>query len=101
MSDEADPDALAERVVDQLDPGSVIGDKVVISKQQAAAVLAGSGTLAGVLGVGVGTTQAQSSGGQLGTDSEPIEADLGNYGSTSTADGHEITIEGDSFQFNE
>jgi len=57
-------------------------------------------TLAGVLGLASGRATAQTGGGQFGTAQNPLDADLGNYGATSTASGYEITIEGDTFQFN-
>ena len=99
MSD--DTDDLTERVLDELEPGTVIDDRVILSKQQAAAVMTGGVTLAAVLGVTAGSASAQSSGGVLGSDEEPIDATLGNYGSEQTADGYEITIEGDTYQINE
>ena len=82
-------------------PGTIIDSKVILSRQQVAAVLAGGATLAGVLGLAGGTASAQTASGKLGSSSELIDADLGNYGSTSTADGYEITIEGDTYQLNE
>ena len=101
MSD--DPDEYSDttrQVLDDLDPGTAIGDKIILSQAQVAAVIGGGVTLAGVLGVGAGRASAQSTA-KLGTSTEPIDADLGNYGSTSTADGYEFTIEGDTFQVNE
>jgi len=53
-----------------------------------------------VLGLASGRATAQS-GGVLGSDSEPIDAALGNYGESETADGWEITIDGATFQLNE
>ena len=98
MSDETDD--LTAQVLADLEPGSVIGDRVILSKRQAIAIMAGGVTLAGVLGVTAGSASAES-GGVLGFDEEPIDATLGNYGSESTADGYEITIDGDTYQINE
>ena len=95
MSDERSD---AQQVLAEMDPGSVIGDKVILSHAQVAAVIGGGVTLAGVLGVGAGRVSAQSEVGKLGSESEPIDADLGNYGSTSTASGYEFTIEGETFE---
>jgi hypothetical protein len=100
MATDDDIDELTSAVADRLDPGTVIGDRVILSKQQAVAIMAGGATLAGVLGLSAGSASAQS-GGQLGSADAPIDAELGNYGATSTADGYEITIEGDTFQLNE
>ena len=101
-SDDDQPDVteLARAVAAELDPGTVIDDKVVLSKRQIAAVLAGPATLAGVLGLSAGEARAQSSS-RLGAPDAPIEAFLSNYGSSSTASGYDLTIEGDTWQFNE
>ena len=100
--DDPDDDVteLASQVAAELEPGTIINDKIILSRQQVAAVLAGSATLAGVLGLTAGSASAQS-GGQLGAPDAPIEAFLSNYGSSSTASGYEVTIEGDTWQFNE
>jgi hypothetical protein len=90
---------LAREVAGELEPGTVIDSKVILSRQQVAAVLAGSATLAGVLGLTAGSASAQT-GGTLGAPNAEIDAELGNFGSTSTADGFELTIEGDTYQFN-
>jgi len=99
--DDPDDDVteLASQVAAELEPGTIIDSKVILSRQQVAAVLAGSATLAGVLGLTAGSASAQS-GGQLGAPDAEIDAALGNFGSTSTADGYELTIEGDTYQFN-
>ena len=98
MSDETDD--LAQDVLDQLDPGTIIADRVILSKQQAAAIMGGGLTLAGVLGVSAGSASAESDG-VLGSDDEPIDATLGNFASEATADGYELTIDGDTYQINE
>jgi len=101
MDESDDYSDTTRQVLAEMDPGSVIGDKVILSQAQVAAVIGGGVTLAGVLGVGAGRASAQTDVGKLGSDAEPIDADLGNYGSTSTASGYEFTIEGDTFQVNE
>ena len=98
MSDETDD--LTAQVLAELEPGSVIGDRVILSKRQAVAVMGGGVSLAAVLGATAGTASAES-GGVLGSDDEPIDASLGNFGSESTDDGYEITIDGDTYQINE
>ena len=103
MSDtDSDPDVskLAREVLADLDPGTIIDDRVILSKQQAAAVLGGGVTLAAVLGATAGSASAES-GGTRGSGEEPIDATLGNFGSEETADGYEITIDGDTYQINE
>jgi len=102
MTDDSDEYSDTTRaVVDELDHGSVIDDKLIVSKSKARKVVFGTATLAGVLGLGVGNVAGQSDAAKLGSESEPIDADLANYGSTSTASGYEFTIEGDTFQVNE
>ena len=104
MSDtDSDPDVstLTREVLADLDPGTIIDDRVILSKQQAAAVMGGGVTLAAVLGATAGSASAQSGGGTLGSEEEPIEATLGNFASESTASGYEITIDGDTYQINE
>jgi len=100
MATDDDIEQLTAAVAARLEPGTVINDRVILSKSQAVAIMAGGATLAGVLGLSAGSASAQS-GGQLGSADAPIDAELGNYGATSTADGYEITIEGDTFQLNE
>ena len=98
--DDRDVSKLAREVLADLEPGTIIDDRVILSKHQAAAIMLGGASLAGVLGVTAGTASAQS-GGVLGSDEEPIDATLGNFGSESTASGYEITIDGDTYQINE
>ena len=103
MSDsDSDPDVstLAREVLADLEPGTIIDDRVILSKHQAAAIMVGGASLAGVLGVTAGSASAQS-GAVLGSDDEPIDATLGNFSSEATADGYEITIDGDTYQINE
>ena len=99
--DDRDVSNLAREVLADLEPGTIIDDRVILSKQQAAAVMGGGVTLAGVLGATAGSASAQSGGGTLGSDEEPIDATLGNFASEATADGYEITIDGDTYQINE
>ena len=98
--DDRDVSALTREVIGDLEPGTIIDDRVIRSKHQAAAIMAGGVSLAGVLGATAGSASAES-GGVLGSDDEPIDASLGNFGSESTDDGYEITIDGDTYQINE
>ena len=63
--DDRDIEALAEQVAAELDTGTY-GDKIVIPRRQALQVMAGSATLAGVLGFGTGSASAQSTGDESG-----------------------------------
>jgi len=71
MSEEIDPDTLAA-ALDQLEPGTKIGDKFVLSKRQLIA-LAGSSIGAGALAkYGIDDVSADAAG-QVGTDSNPVD----------------------------
>jgi hypothetical protein len=67
-----DTEALAEQVVEELDPGQIIDNKVILSRRQLLAI-AGSGLGAGALAaLGVDEAAAQTGpAGQQGTSSEP------------------------------
>ena len=100
-TDDIDTDELAAAVVDELDPGQRIGDKIILSKRQLLAI-AGAGLSAGALAqFGISEAEAQEAAGAVGTDDERVDLFAANYGSESTTDGFEMTIEGDTYQFNE
>jgi len=65
----------AQAVVDELPAGHVVGEKVILSKPQAAAVMFGGVSLAAVLGVGTGRASAQTDPAKLGSESNPIVVD--------------------------
>ena len=119
-----DMSALAREVVRELDPGTVIDDKVVLSRRQALGVASGALSLGAIAGWGSEEASAQAAG-QVGTDSEPVDveahtatvanelvdaagvshtgalADASDVTSTSVSGGYELTINGDTYQFNE
>ena len=123
MSDQADVSELAQQVIRELDPGTVIDDKVLLSRRQVIALSAGTLSLGGLAGFGAGDASAQSVGG-VGSPSERVEvfgstvdagsdlvdasgtshtgelADASDVTSTSTADGFALTVDGDTYQFN-
>jgi len=115
------------QVLDELDPGTVIEDRVILSRRQVVALSAGTLSLGALAGFGAGDAEAQAAGA-VGTDTDPVDvqgydveaanslidasgtshsgeladaSDLPAVSSTSTADGYEITINGDTYQFNE
>jgi hypothetical protein len=119
-----DPDTLAA-ALEQLDPGTRIGDRIVLSKRQVIA-LAGSSLGVGALAqFGISEAEAQAAG-SVGTSSSPVnvegydvvaansiedasgtshtgeladESDTAS--STSTNSGYELTVDGDTYEFNE
>jgi len=112
------------QVLEELDPGTVIEDRVILSRRQVVALSAGTLSLGALAGFGAGDAEAQAAGA-VGTDTDPVDvqgydveaanslidasgtshsgelADASDVTSTSTADGYEITINGDTYQFNE
>ena len=72
MPENPDIDAVADAVLDRLDPGTVIDDKIILSKRQLLAI-AGSGLGAGGLAaLGISEASAQTGpAGQQGTEEEP------------------------------
>jgi hypothetical protein len=93
MSDQIDPDTLAA-ALERIDPGTRIGDRIVLSKRQVIA-LAGSSLGVGALAqFGISEAEAQAAG-QVGTSSDPVnvEANLINGGGPVTdGDGTERNI---------
>lgn len=97
-----DIDAVAERVLERLDPGTVIDDKIILNRRQLLAI-AGSGLGAGALAaLGVEEASAQTGpAGQVGTDAEPVDVfawdldvqgSLNGGGPVSDGDGTERQI---------
>jgi len=74
--DSDDVRELAHEFVDAVEPGTTIGDKVVLSRRQVGAIAAGTLSIGSVVGFGSGEAQAQSAAGQVGTRSEPEDAYL-------------------------
>jgi len=73
---ETDESELAQRVVDELDPGSIVEDKVILSRRQVVGLATGTLSVGALAGFGSGEAQAQSAGGQIGTPSSPEDAYL-------------------------
>jgi len=100
---DTDPDteALAEAVIAELDTGTVVDDKIVVSRRGLTALI-GAGLGAGALSMlGVEEATAQQAAGQVGTESEPVEVFASNIDSESVSGGYELTVDGDTYQFNE
>jgi len=108
-TDDPDTEALAEAVVAELDTGTVVDDKIVVSRRGLTALI-GAGLGAGALSMlGVDEASAQTAAGQVGTNSEPVDVFAagngnveleGDVSSTSVTGGFEVTIDGDTYQFN-
>jgi hypothetical protein len=104
-----DTSELARAVIKELDTGTVIDDKIVVSRRGLTALI-GAGLGAGALSMlGVDKATAQQAAGQVGTSSSPVDVFAAGNGtveldadvtSTSVSGGFEITIDGDTYQFN-
>jgi len=71
-TDESDVSALAQEVVAELDPGTVIDDKLILSRRQAIGLATGSIGVGVLATLGVGEASAQAAG-NIGTASDPID----------------------------
>ena len=119
-----DIERVAAEVKDQLRPGDQIGDLVVVSRRQLIAFATGAAGVGALAQFGISEAQAQSAAGQVGTSSEPVDAELfdavvansltdaagtthsgeladasDTASSTSTTDGYELTVAGDTYEF--
>ena len=75
MPENPDIDAVADAVLERLDPGTVIDNKIILSKRQLLAI-AGSGLGAGGLAaLGISEASAEGAAGQVGTDTEPVDVE--------------------------
>jgi len=79
-----------ERVIDELDPQPITATDVPVSRRQALRGLASVGALATV-----GDVRAQDAAGTVIAD----EAYFSNYGSEATAEGYDLTLDGDTYSF--
>ena len=66
---------VTKTVLDDLDSGQRIGDKFILSRRQVMAVVGGTASLAGVLGLATGRAEAQQGAGKVGTESNPVDVD--------------------------
>ena len=124
--DTTDPDVteLARQVINELDPGTVIDSKVILSRRQVIGLSTGALSLGALAGFGAGDAEAQSAGA-VGTDADPVDvqgfsvtaanelvdpagvshtgelADASDTTSTSVSGGYELEIDGDTYEFNQ
>jgi len=106
---DTDTSELARAVIKELDTGTVVEDKIVVSRRGLTALI-GAGLGTGALSMlGVEKASAQQAAGQVGTASSPVDVFAAGNGtvelegdvtSTSVSGGFEITIDGDTYQFN-
>lgn len=93
-SEQIDHDRLAEQVVQKLDPGTVIDNKIILTRRQLAAVAAGTLSVGALLSAGAGEASADTAGG-IGSEDDPIDAELASVnggGVVSAGDGTDRRI---------
>jgi len=91
-----DPDTseLARAVIKELDPGTVIEDKYVLSRRQVIALSSGALSLGALAGFGSSSADAQSAAGQVGTSSEPVDVEAATITFPSLSNEYEIQKDG-------
>jgi hypothetical protein len=93
-TDDPDTEALAEAVVAELDTGTVVDDKIVVSRRGLTALI-GAGLGAGALSMlGVDKATAQTAAGQVGTSSEPVDLEANTITFPNLSDSYEIQKDG-------
>jgi len=79
---EQDVSELARSVVQELEPGMMIDDKLILSRRQALAIATGTVSASALLGFASGTADAQSAAGQVGTSSQPVDVEAATVKAT-------------------
>ena len=93
-TDDPDTEALAEAVVAELDTGTVVDDKIVVSRRGLTALI-GAGLGAGALSMlGVDKATAQTAAGQVGTSSDPIDVEANTISFPNLSNDYEIQKNG-------
>jgi len=95
-TDDPDPDTseLARAVIKELDTGTVVEDKIVVSRRGLTALI-GAGLGTGALSMlGVEKASAQSAAGQVGTASSPVDLEANTITFPNLSDSYEIQKDG-------
>jgi len=95
-TDDADPDTseLARAVIKELDTGTVVDDKIVVSRRGLTALI-GAGLGTGALSMlGVEKASAQTAAGQVGTASSPVDLEANTITFPNLSDSYEIQKDG-------
>jgi hypothetical protein len=91
---EQDVSELARSVVQELEPGTMIEDKLILSRRQALAIATGTVSASALLGFATGTADAQSAAGQVGTASQPVDVEANKISFPNLTDSYEIQKNG-------
>jgi len=93
-TDDPDTEALAREAVTELDTGTVVDDKIVVSRRGLTALM-GAGLGAGALSMlGVDKASAQTAAGQVGTSSDPIDVEANTISFPNLSNDYEIQKNG-------
>jgi hypothetical protein len=94
-TDDPDTDTsdLAREVIKELDPGTVIDDKLILSRRQALAIATGGVSASVLLGFATGTAEADAAG-QVGTSSDPIDVEANTISFPNLSNDYEIQKDG-------
>jgi hypothetical protein len=95
---DTDVSELARAVVAELDPGTVIDDKLILSRRQAIALASGTLGLGALGGFATDGAAAQQAAGQVGTSSDPVdvEANTITAANSITENGNDVVSSPDS-----
>jgi len=89
-----DTSELARAVIKELDTGTVVEDKIVVSRRGLTALI-GAGLGTGALSMlGVEKASAQSAAGQVGTSSSPVDLEANTITFPNLSDSYEIQKDG-------
>jgi hypothetical protein len=89
-----DTETLAEQVIAELDPGTRIGDKFVLSKRQLLAAAGGTLGVGALVRMGIDEAEAQSAAGQVGTDANPLAVKAATISFPNLSNDYEIRKDG-------
>jgi len=96
---DTDPDTseLARAVIQELDPGTIVDDKIVVSRRMAILVATGTVSAGALLGYGSGTASADVVG-QVGTSADRVDVFAGDV-DLQTIDGNNVVSSGESTDY--
>jgi len=92
-----DTSELAREVIRELDPGTIVEDKIVISRRMAILVATGTVSAGALLGYGTGTASADVVG-QVGTSADRVDVVAGNV-DLQSIDGNNVVSSGEGTDY--
>jgi len=92
-----DTSELAREVIRELDPGTIVEDKLIISRRMAILVATGTISAGALLGYGTGTASADVVG-QVGTSADRVDVFAGDV-DLNTIDGNNVVSSGESTDY--